>query len=249
MKNYFTTNGSRELRTSNNNPLNQAELSDHLFIERFKHFVLLPTLLSMGIYASLQLSYELFLFVFNNNDIAIILNVITFSLFTTFWAPKIVLNTYSIDFWDLIKVNRHMWIRFVFSAFIVSFLVILNRETDLLLSFTSKFTQIKFSFDSQIMAPIFEEVLFRGILLGLSQRILNQSAAVKLNAGLFGIWHLGALVLYGFSVNVILFIISTVAVGYLLALVHINYKQLWLVILLHSLLTSLKLFTGILPLE
>lgn len=249
LKNYFAPSSSTGLGIIDNTPSDQSLKPDHLYLDKFKHYVILPTLISMLIYASLKLSYHIFVLIFNNGNIALVFNVLTFSLFCTFWAPGIVMKTYNVDFWNLIKVEKHMWIRFMLSTFTISILVLLNHETDLLASTSSNLAHIDFSFDSQIMAPVFEELLFRGVLLGLSERILNRSAALRLNALLFGVWHLGALFLYGFSINVVLFILLTIAFGYLLALIHINYRQLWIVILLHSLATSFKLLTGFPSLE
>ncbi len=249
LKNYFAPSNSTDLVIADNIPTDQSLKPDHLYLERFKHYIILPTLLSMLIYATLKLSYHIFKLTFNNGNIALVLNVLTFSLFCTFWAPDVVKKTYNVDFWELIKVSKHMWMRFMISTFTVSIIVLLNHETDLLANSSSKLAHIDFSFDSQIMAPVFEELLFRGVLLGLSERILNRSAAVKLNALLFGVWHLGALIAYGFSINVILFILLTIAFGYFLALIHVNYRQLWIVILLHSLATSFKLLTGFPSLE
>lgn len=76
-----------------------------------------------------------------------------------------------------------------------------------------------------ILAPIFEEILFRGILLrGLLQNQINPFLAIGLSAFLFGIAHLNPWQFMGAGM-------LGIAFGY----VYYRTKSLWLCIFLHAL--------------
>src|SRR5690606_2391171 len=83
-----------------------------------------------------------------------------------------------------------------------------------------------------IMAPIFEEILFRGILLrGLLQNKTNPVLAIVLSSILFGLAHMNPWQFLGAGL-----------LGALFGFVYYRTKSLWMCIFLHSLNNSFSYF-------
>lgn len=87
-----------------------------------------------------------------------------------------------------------------------------------------------------IIAPIVEEIFFRGILLERSKGILSFQGANIVQAAAFGIFH--GNVLQGFF---------TFGIGLLLGLLMEKYKNLWAPILLHMALNGSSYLVSYVP--
>jgi membrane protease YdiL (CAAX protease family) len=76
-----------------------------------------------------------------------------------------------------------------------------------------------------VIAPFFEEILFRGILLrGILQNKINPAVAIGLSAFLFGLAHLNPWQFMGAGI-----------LGIAFGFVYYRTKSLWLCIFLHAL--------------
>jgi membrane protease YdiL (CAAX protease family) len=89
-----------------------------------------------------------------------------------------------------------------------------------------------------ITAPVFEEILMRGLVYNELKRNINFKLAVVLQAIIFGLYH----------GNILQFIYATI-LGIFLAMVYEWTKSLWAPILIHILFNSSSLILGKLTLK
>lgn len=84
-------------------------------------------------------------------------------------------------------------------------------------------------------APVYEEVIFRGFILGTLLRYVHAVKVVLYSSLLFGIWHLKSI----FSLNIsdLLYQIAYTGIffGPILAYVTLKTKTIWVSVILHSL--------------
>lgn len=76
-----------------------------------------------------------------------------------------------------------------------------------------------------VAAPIIEEILFRGILLGALQRVMNVKAAVIVSSLIFGIMHRTSIIT----------VVTTACIGVLLACIYLRHKNLLNSMIVHGL--------------
>ena len=84
-----------------------------------------------------------------------------------------------------------------------------------------------------ILAPIYEEVIFRGIILTLLLRHFNQTKSILLSSALFGLWHLKN---YAHLDNFALLYqigYATLFIGPILACVTSKTKTIWVGVIIH----------------
>ncbi|MDD2371557.1 MAG: type II CAAX endopeptidase family protein [Firmicutes bacterium] len=82
-----------------------------------------------------------------------------------------------------------------------------------------------------ISAPIFEEIIFRGIILNDFKKVFPVWAAILVQAILFGVFH----------GNLIQGVYATI-LGIILGFIYYKYKSIWAVILLHFSYNTTSLF-------
>lgn len=149
--------------------------------------------------------------------------------------PQITQKYYEKDIWEILNISKRKWIVLT----IVSSLAALNfvNKASIVL-FEITFSRSGFgalSFSSLVQSAIFEEFLFRGVILNFNLECLSGERASKLNGMLFGLWHVVAFFAYSFSFALLLLIIISGIFGYVLAIIQIKYKNLLVPISLHSL--------------
>jgi len=74
-----------------------------------------------------------------------------------------------------------------------------------------------------IIAPIFEEIVFRGIILNDFKKAVSVKSAIIIQALLFGVFHMN--LLQG---------VYTFILGIVLGLVYVKYRSIWVPIILHG---------------
>ena len=86
---------------------------------------------------------------------------------------------------------------------------------------------------TQVLAPIFEEVLFRGVILGLCLQRYTVRTAIIISSVLFGLWHFKNIVYTGPDLSLYQQMIYTTIFGLLLAWITVRLQSLWPAVLLH----------------
>ena len=86
-----------------------------------------------------------------------------------------------------------------------------------------------------IFAPLYEEVIFRGFVLGGLLALYNKRTSIWLSAFLFGIWHLKNLT--SLSTDAVLYQVAYAGLilGPLLAWLTLKTKSIWLGVMIHAL--------------
>ncbi|MFV2014519.1 MAG: CPBP family intramembrane glutamic endopeptidase, partial [Candidatus Heimdallarchaeota archaeon] len=153
---------------------------------------------------------------------------------------------YRINIWQILHIERETWIYITAFAITISFIFINTNQSMIGNISISKSGLGKFSYGSLVLAPIFEEFLFRGVLLALSSTVFSKKTAIRINGLLFAFWHFGIILSYGFVIQVPLLILTTGLFGYFLASFQSNHRNLWISIILHSLANIFLASTGFL---
>jgi len=85
-----------------------------------------------------------------------------------------------------------------------------------------------------IFAPLYEEVIFRGFVLGGLLSLYNKRVAICLSAFLFGLWHLKNLTFM--PINEVLYqtAYTGLILGPFLAWLTLKTKSIWMAVLLHT---------------
>ncbi len=208
--------------------------------------MVIPASISSLLYGLLSASSIFYNTILHNEGIAFFLQIATFSLFTIYAVPFIIEFYYRINIWHVLHIERETWIYITGIALIISLIFIDTNETMIGNLIISKSGLGKISYGSLVLAPVFEEFLFRGVLLSLSSKVFNKMTTVRINAVLFAIWHFGIVLSYGFIIQVPLIIILAGVFGYFLAYFQFNHKNLWISIILHSLANIFLATTGFL---
>ncbi|MCE7734652.1 MAG: CPBP family intramembrane metalloprotease [Candidatus Heimdallarchaeota archaeon] len=211
-----------------------------------RNYVVVPAIISGLLYGLLSASILFYTTIFNNEGLAFVLQIATFSLFTIYIVPFLIEFYYRINIWEILHIERVTWIYITAVALIISLIFIDTNESMLGNLLLSKSGLGKLSYGSLVMAPVFEEFLFRGVLLSLSSRVFSKTITIRLNGILFAIWHVGIVFSYGFIIQVPLIIILTGVFGYFLAHFQFNHRNLWISIILHSLANIFLATTGFL---
>jgi membrane protease YdiL (CAAX protease family) len=86
-----------------------------------------------------------------------------------------------------------------------------------------------------LMAPLFEEFLLRGLLLGSIRHMTDEHSAIALTAGVFTLMHLQ------YSWTVMLLILP---MGIVLGYARVRSGSIWVPVVLHILNNSLSVLLG-----
>lgn len=85
------------------------------------------------------------------------------------------------------------------------------------------------------IAPIYEELLFRGFILGHLLRRLSPWKAVALSSLLFGLWHLKNLAFIGAPEVLLQVAVTGLVVGSVLAVITFKMRSIWPALMVHFL--------------
>lgn len=215
-----------------------------------QRYVVIPTMIGMATYVGSELSYFLHRALISDEGVAYTLKIATFCVAGALLAPYLFERYYpELLFGENTAVSRRQWQIVVFAAFVICLpfaFVSPYRLGDIRLS-RDGFGVL--SFESLIKAPLFEELLFRGVLVGLSCRTLNSRQTVGINGVLFGLWHLATAIALagGFTFESMLLVVLSGLFGAALAAVRLRSRSLWLCVILHSLINILMAVTGFPP--
>ena len=84
-----------------------------------------------------------------------------------------------------------------------------------------------------ILAPIYEEILFRGVILALLVSAIGTTKGIMFSALLFGLWHFKNIIYFGPSLELWWQVLYTFVLGLLLAWLTIKTQSIWLSVVLH----------------
>ena len=82
-------------------------------------------------------------------------------------------------------------------------------------------------------APIYEELLFRGFILGYLLCRLAPGQAVVLSSLLFGVWHLKNLAFIGAPEVLLQVAVTGLLVGPILAVIALKMRSIWPALMVH----------------
>lgn len=85
-----------------------------------------------------------------------------------------------------------------------------------------------------IFAPLYEEVLFRGLILGGLLALYSKRTAILLSSFLFGIWHLKNFTAYTPEAMLYQVVYAGLILGPLLAWLTLKTKSIWMGVLVHT---------------
>ena len=83
-----------------------------------RKYILLPSIIGSILYGMLQMSYFVFLKVFNHEGLSFILKITTFAIFSTVFVPYIIKLHYKINLWEMLHIERSTWIIIAFFSII-----------------------------------------------------------------------------------------------------------------------------------
>ncbi len=83
-------------------------------------------------------------------------------------------------------------------------------------------------------APFYEEMIFRGLILGGLLSFCNKKIAIFLSSFLFGLWHLKNLSIYSTQALIYQILYAGLLIGPLLAWLTIRTKSIWPGVLIHT---------------
>lgn len=86
---------------------------------------------------------------------------------------------------------------------------------------------------SGILAPIYEEMIFRGIILALLLNHYNPFKAILISSLLFGLFHFRNIIYLGLDVSLFYQIFYTFGLGLLFSWITIKTKSIWSAVVLH----------------
>ncbi len=85
-----------------------------------------------------------------------------------------------------------------------------------------------------IFAAFYEEIIFRGFILGGLLSIYKKRSAILLSSFLFGIWHLKNFPLYSYTASIYQVLYAGLFLGPLFAWLTIRTKSIWPGVLVHA---------------
>lgn len=85
-----------------------------------------------------------------------------------------------------------------------------------------------------IFAPLYEEVIFRGFVLGGLLSLYNKRTAILLSSFLFGIWHLKNLTFMPLNEVLYQATYAGLILGPFLAWLALKTKSIWMGVLVHT---------------
>ncbi len=91
-----------------------------------------------------------------------------------------------------------------------------------------------------IMAPVVEEVLFRGIVFGTIRK-KNRILAYAISALLFAVYHLWSSAVASQDLSVLIYVVQYIPAGIILAWTYERCGSIWASILLHSAINALAI--------
>jgi membrane protease YdiL (CAAX protease family) len=86
-----------------------------------------------------------------------------------------------------------------------------------------------------LFAPIYEEVLFRGIFLSGLIYMYGMIPAIIITSILFGIWHIRSIFFMSVNKTIVQILYTGLILGPIFALVTIYTGSIWLAVILHFL--------------
>ena len=95
-------------------------------------------------------------------------------------------------------------------------------------------------------APIYEELIFRGLLLTALTRFYSIKNVVVISSIIFGLWHLKNIFYYPTDMLIHQIAYAGIIIGPILALITIKTKNVWLSVIFHYLNNIIAPFTRIL---
>lgn len=91
-----------------------------------------------------------------------------------------------------------------------------------------------------LLAPIVEEVLFRGVVFGTTRKT-NRILAYAVSAIFFAVYHLWDYMLAGFSWDLVLYLFQYIPAGLILCWVYERSKNIWGPVFLHMLINYVSI--------
>lgn len=85
-----------------------------------------------------------------------------------------------------------------------------------------------------LFAPFYEEMIFRGLILGGLIFLYSKRTAIFLSSFLFGIWHLKNFSIHSTQAVMYEVLYAGLVLGPLLAWIALRIKSLWLGVLIHA---------------
>ncbi|QQR55315.1 CPBP family intramembrane metalloprotease [Candidatus Peregrinibacteria bacterium] len=98
---------------------------------------------------------------------------------------------------------------------------------------TGEFFGSSGSFQS-IFAPFYEEMIFRGLILGGLASLYSKRTAICLSSFLFGIWHLKNFPIHSSEALIYQVLYTGLILGPLLAWLALRVKSIWPGVLIHA---------------
>ncbi len=86
-----------------------------------------------------------------------------------------------------------------------------------------------------LFAPIYEEVLFRGIFLSGLIYVYGMIPAIVITSILFGIWHIRSIFFMPVNKTIVQILYTGLILGPIFALITIYTGSIWLAVILHFL--------------
>jgi len=94
-----------------------------------------------------------------------------------------------------------------------------------------------------IFAPLYEEIIFRGLILGGLLALYNKKVAIFLSSILFGLWHLKNFQILSTQALIYQVLYTGLLLGPLLAWVALRFKSIWPGVLIHVLNNILSILS------
>ncbi|MDF2379336.1 MAG: CPBP family intramembrane metalloprotease [Candidatus Gracilibacteria bacterium] len=88
---------------------------------------------------------------------------------------------------------------------------------------------------SILFVPIYEEILFRGVILGVFMKKYSIWVSIFASSVLFGLWHLKNIFYLGVSDLSVQILYTGLVFGPVMAYITVKTRTIWLVVMLHYL--------------
>lgn len=88
---------------------------------------------------------------------------------------------------------------------------------------------------SVLFVPIYEEIIFRGLILGNLIKVMSNKKAIVLSSMLFGLWHLKNIFFLSTGALIYQIAYTTLFFGPLTAYLALRTRTIWLGVILHYL--------------
>ncbi|MHA2252020.1 MAG: CPBP family intramembrane glutamic endopeptidase [Candidatus Kariarchaeaceae archaeon] len=202
------------------------------------------------LYSPVFMVSGVFLFFNQNKRQSLLVKLIVFSLLSLLLIPYLITQHTVWDIWQLIETSKFAWIILIITAFLLIIPFLWKEELYIRGVKIHRVGIGELSYSSLILAPLFEEYLFRGIILGVSLTALQDHWAILLNGILFSLWHVPAIYVFpeGQLRQYLLLLLSTFIFGIVLAYFQFITSILLIPIVIHSLANVLVAITRFPPL-